>query len=129
MPNEDDLRARITQLENQINPPPQQPRKPPYDYSANLAMPRSALKAMTEAVPERLMSDLRADSRCPNPVTGHTPTPQPTSGKRGSGWRDQTPIETPPGQHLIDALVSQQDRIDKADLTLRLMKAGLMKGK
>jgi hypothetical protein len=126
MPNKDDLRARITQLENQINPPPRPPTRPPHDYSANLSMPKSALRAMTEAVPERLMSELRADARCPNPVTGHTPTPQPTGPtKRSTGWIDEVPLQSPPGQRHIHALVSAQDRLDLADRAQKFAQAGL----
>ena len=91
-------------------------------------MPRSAMQAMIDAVPDRLMSDLRADALKPNPVTGSA-NPQPTNQvQRGSGSAKPIPVEPPPGIELCDRLVDAQDRIDKVDLALRLAKAGSVKG-
>jgi hypothetical protein len=84
---EDDLKRRITELENKINPPPRTPTAAPYDHTQGMSMPPSAMRAMVEAIPETLMRELRADSRRPNPVSvGTTQTtqsqPQPAV-KRG----------------------------------------------
>ena len=67
----DALKDRLTKLENQIDPPPR-PRSnyAPHDYTQGFSMPRSAMQAMIDAVPNSLMSELRADARKQNPVTG-----------------------------------------------------------
>jgi hypothetical protein len=126
--SEDDLRARITQLENRINPPPRPPSThQPMDYTANASMPASAMKAMIDAVPDAVMKGIRADAQKPNPVTGYS-TAQPTNQvQRGSGWAKPIPVEPPPGIGLCDRLVDAQDEIDKAELALKLAKAELGK--
>src|SRR6476659_870244 len=122
--SEDDLRARITQLENRINPPPRPPSThQPMDYTANASMPASAMKAMIDAVPDAVMKGIRADAQKPNPVTGYS-TAQPTNQvQRGSGWAKPIPVEPPPGVAIADRLMDRQDEIDKAELAVKLMKA------
>ena len=122
----DALRNRLEKLEERVNPPPRPPSThQPIDYTANASMPASAMKAMIDALPSSFMSDLRADALKPNPVTqGPNPQPQPQSQRRG-GWVQPRPIEPPPGVALADRLVDAQDEIDKAELAVKLMKAGL----
>jgi hypothetical protein len=133
MPEDDNelakLKKEVAELKDQLNPPPRkQSYSAPFDYTAGMSMPKSAMQAMIDAAPNSLMSELRADARKQNPVTGG-PNPQPpTQVQRGTGWIDERPIEPPPGISHIDAMVKTQDRIDKAELALRLAKAGLGKG-
>lgn len=99
------LKKQVAELKDQINPPPR-PRSnyAPHDYTQGFSMPKSAMQAMIDAVPNSLMSELRADARKPSPITGG-PNPQPTSQvQRGSGWLDQRPLEPPPGVDLIDRI-------------------------
>jgi len=129
-------KAELKKLRDQVNPPPRPPyvHQPP-DYTAGMSMPRSAMQAMIDAVPESVMRELRADARKPNPITqasssplSTTPStqPQPTQ-RKGTGWREEAPLGPPPGIKYVDALVDQQDRIDRAELALRLAKASLNK--
>src|SRR5262245_39705482 len=95
----EELKKRVAELEKAANP---EPRKPstwqPIDYTAGMSMPRSAIMEMAKAIPESVMSALRADARKPNPVTGGAaPQPQAQPVKRGSGWAKPNPIESPPG--------------------------------
>jgi hypothetical protein len=83
---------------------------------------------MVAAIPESVIRGIVADSFKPNPVTGGAP-PQPTSQvPRGSGWVSERPLEPPQGIAHCDRSVDAQDRIDRAELALRLAKAGLSKG-
>ena len=91
-------------------------------------MPRIAMLAMIDAVPESFIRDLRADARKPNPVTGGpNPQPQPQV-QRGSGWIDERPLESPPGLKYVDAQVDAQDAKDRAELALKLAKVRMAKG-
>jgi len=129
------LRAELKALQDQINPPPRPPcTHQPIDYTENASMPRAAMLEMIKAVPDALMRDLRLDNRKPNPVTQassspvtSTPSTQSQPVQRGSGWRDAAPLTSPPGIEYADALVDAQDRLDKAELALKLAKAGMLK--
>jgi hypothetical protein len=125
------LEERIAKLEKATEPAKPfvpEPYQPP-DYTAGMSMDRSAMQAMIDAIPSSVMSDLRADAFKPNPITGG-PNPQPTSQvQRGSGWVDERKLEPPPGIAIMDRMMDEQDRIDKAELALRLAKASLNKGK
>jgi hypothetical protein len=120
-----ELSERIAKLEEAAKPPkPSEPwtwQKP--DPTEGMSMPRSAMQAMIDAVPESLMRELRSDARRPNPVTGG-PAPPPTpQGPRGSGWREAAPIAPPPGIEQCDRLVAAQDRIDQIELARKLAAA------
>ena len=82
-------------------------------------MPRNALQAMLDAVPESVMRELRADARRPNPITGGA-APPPTNQKRGTGWVEERKIEPPPGIRLMDQMMDEQDRRDKVELAKKL---------
>jgi hypothetical protein len=131
MPTElEALKQRVAELEEAANQKPLPPRRPPVDYSDRLSMPRSAMAALIDNVPDKLMNDLRADARY-NPVSAsqaQLSKQQSSPAKRASGWVDERRIETPPGQKWIDTLVTHQDRLDCAELALRLARAGLSKG-
>ena len=63
-------KAELKKLEDQVNPPPSEPFvMPRFDPTEGMSMPRNAMQAMIDAVPESLMKELRADARKPNPVT------------------------------------------------------------
>ena len=89
-------KKKLKDLEAKVNPPPREPyvHQPP-DYTAGMSMPRSAMQAMIDAVPESVMRELRADARKPNPVTQASSSPISTSSsaqepqpprERGTGW-------------------------------------------
>ena len=124
-------KKKLKDLEAKVNPPPREPyvHQPP-DYTAGMSMPRSAMQAMIDAVPESVMRELRSDARKPNPVTQAsssllttTPSAQSQPTQRGTGWRESAPITSPPGVALADRLVDQQDKIDRVELAERLAKA------
>jgi hypothetical protein len=92
----------------------------PIDYTRGASLPPSVVREMVAAVDDRLMADLRADARKPNPVTAGTSqlTP-PGSGQgevqRGSGWRDTVKLGPPPGINYVDQQCDTQDAIDAAE--------------
>ena len=70
------LRKRMEKLEEQVNPKPfKSEYRGPIDYTEGMRMPRNAMQAMIDAVPESLMAELRADARKPNPVTQASQSP------------------------------------------------------
>src|SRR5215470_8937947 len=92
----EELKKRVAELEKAAKPPEPfvSDWKGPVDYTQGMSMPRSAMQAMIDAVPDRLMNDLRADALKPNPMTvsgGMTkpvaPEPPKVIGK--NGWIDQ----------------------------------------
>jgi hypothetical protein len=87
-------KKKLKDLEAKVNPPPREPyvHQPP-DYTAGMSMPRSAMQAMIDAVPESVMREIRADARKPNPVTqassspiSTTPSAQSQPPQSGTGW-------------------------------------------
>jgi hypothetical protein len=124
----DQLKKRIVELEVKLADGPRQPqvREPhkPFDPTARATMPRSVLRDLVTAVPDRLMADLRSDALKPNPVTQSVAQLSPDRGGaqivRGTGYRDAVPLGPPAGVDLCDRLVDAQDRQDRADLERRL---------
>jgi hypothetical protein len=126
----DDLKKEIANLKQKIDPPPRPPSTyQPYDPTANFSLPPSVVQAMMKAVPDRLMRDLRADAQKPNPVTGGMTKPEmePPKAIGNKGWIDERPLSPPPGIDLMDRMMDEQDKIDRAELALRLAKAILNK--
>lgn len=120
----DALKARLEKLEKAADPPPRkQSYAVPHDHTAGASMPASAVRAMIEAIPDHVMQGLRSDARKPNPVTqGDPPQPQ----RRGSGWRESAPLTSPAGIAHVDRLVEAQDRLDRADLAMKMANAGML---
>lgn len=128
----EDLKKEVQALKDQLNPPPRPPSTHlSRDLTEGAVMPRSALQAMLDAVPESVMRDLCADARKPNPVTtgssqiGSTPSALSQPQRRG-GWVEPRPLESPPGVALADKLMDHQDEIDRAKLIERELKLARM---
>ena len=57
----ENLKKQVAELRQRIDPEPRQrSNHQPYDPTEGFSMPRSALKAMVEGVPDRLMNELRS---------------------------------------------------------------------
>jgi hypothetical protein len=71
------LKKRVAELERATKPLEPKPFVPApyqrYDPTANMRMPDSALRAMVEAVPDRLMRDVIRDNRAPSGPTSAIP--------------------------------------------------------
>jgi hypothetical protein len=85
-------------------------------------MPPSAVKAMTDAIPDQMMADIVREQRrglsAPSSIAGPgEPRPAPV---RGSGWDKARPLEGPSGLRYVDQQIDTQDMIDKRDLARRL---------
>jgi hypothetical protein len=90
------------------------------------------MRQMMDAVPDALIRELRGDARKPNPVTPSsslsTPAAQSQPQRRGTGWRDEVRLGPPAGIEHCDRLVDAQDKIDRAELALKIAKARMGKG-
>jgi hypothetical protein len=69
------LKARVEELERANKSPEPFVPKPyePIDWTARMSMPPSALQAMVEAVPDRLIKDIVRDNRAPTSPTERKP--------------------------------------------------------
>src|SRR5262249_36954884 len=82
---------------------------PRFDPTEGMSMPRSAMQAMIEAVPDALMRDLRADAFKPNPmaVSGGLTKPAPSEPPKTigtKGWVEARPLTAPEGIGLVDQI-------------------------
>jgi hypothetical protein len=116
-------KAELKKLRDQVNPPPREPStRGPIDYTQGMSMPRSAMQALVDAVPESVMHGIRADAMKPNSVTGGpNPQPQPQV-RRSTGWRDEAPLGPPAGIEHCDRMMDTQDAKDRAELIERELK-------
>ena len=129
----DALRKRMEKLEEQVNPKPFKSEwRGPIDYTEGMSMPRSAMQAMIDAVPETVMREIRADARKPNPTQASqspltTTSSQSQPQRRGSGWIEPRPLESPPGLKYVDAQLDAQDAKDRVELAHKLAQVELSK--
>jgi hypothetical protein len=65
------LKARVEELERANKPPEPFVPKPhePIDWTARMTMPPSAIRAMVDAVPDRLIKDIVRDNQAPRSPT------------------------------------------------------------
>jgi hypothetical protein len=81
-------------------------------------MPASAVKAMTDVLDDRLMSDIVNDSRrgvpAPSGLAGPV-EPRPLV-ERGSGWQKPTPLEPPSGVRYVDEIARSFAALDKEQM-------------
>jgi hypothetical protein len=71
------LKARVAELEARSPKPPKPFTPAPYqqyDPTAGMSMPPSALRAMVEVVPDKLMRDIVRDNRAPTGPTTMAPS-------------------------------------------------------
>jgi hypothetical protein len=138
MPDDDELsklKKEVAELKQKLDPPPRPPSThQPYDPTANFSMPANALAAMVAAVPDSLMSDLRADALKPNPMTlsGGVTKPAATEPPKAigkKGWIDQRPLEPPPGIAIMDQMMDAQDAQDRTELARKIAQARLAEEK
>ena len=131
----EDLKKRVAELEKATKPPePFEPFvMPRYDPTEGMSMPKSAMQAMIDGVPESVMQGIRADARKPNPVTQassstvkSTPSAQQSQPQRKGGWVEPRPLESPPGLKYVDAQIDAQDAKDRAELIERELKLARM---
>jgi hypothetical protein len=115
------LRREVEELKARLDPPkPAEPFKPEpyqrYDPTAGMSMPPSALAAMVNAVPDRILRDIVRDNRGPSTPTAAIPRSQQVTGGGGGpspsstpGWVDPRPLTNPPGTNWVDAIAIADD--------------------
>jgi hypothetical protein len=125
-----DLRRELEALKRAVQPPapftPQPHQR--FDPTASMSMPRSAMEAMVNAVPDHVMRDIVAKGTIPGPcgagASGQVAKVSSSPGLPGTtnGWREAAPIGPPPGVALADRLMDEADRRDRIELAERLAK-------
>jgi hypothetical protein len=92
----------------------------PQERAENEAQARrgfaEGLKAMTDAVGDRLMADIVNDNRR-SPIAQE---PKPKARERGSGWYDAKPLGPQPGINYVDQLCDAADVRDRAERIAQL---------
>ena len=89
-------------------------------------MPQSAIKAMTDVIDDKLAREIVSDLRSGVGEPGGFVGPEkPRAKEKGSGWRNPTPLEPPPGVAICDQLMDVQDKIDRAERIRGFGLAGL----
>jgi hypothetical protein len=121
------LKREVEELKAKLSPPKPFVPKPhePYDPTAGMCMPPSALRAMLAAEPSNFMRDVVRDNRAPRTPTATIPRSQQhpagsvAASGSGTGWAHETPIGPPPGLRYVDAQLDAQDAKDRAELIER----------
>jgi hypothetical protein len=116
------VKARVAELKHAAAPKPAAPfvEQPwtPYDPTARMSMPASAMREMANAIPDRVVHDIAMrDGRAPTGPSsaGVVPSSQQISNVRGNvagggtGWSREIPLSPPPGIHLVDAQLIADD--------------------
>ena len=83
-----------------------------------------AARAVPDDVVRSLVEDFRRGPAQPS-------SPLKQSGRtvevnRGSGWQDAAPLSQPPGIKIMDAMMDQQDKIDKAERIKKALEVAAM---
>jgi hypothetical protein len=119
------LKARVEELERRGQPsaPIKSSPAPLRDLTAGASMPLSALKAMTDAVPDHLVRQIANSDRVRAELRplgrGYTTPPLPRSRDISAA-----PLDVP-GVAIADRLVDEQDRADRVELAQRLARQEL----
>jgi hypothetical protein len=106
---------RIAALEKELKELKGEKPKPiaepwqPIDWTARMSMPPSAIKAMVDAVPDRLVRDLVNDFRQsrPEPSSMRDP-PSPREPVKGTGWVEPKVPDRSREFDLVDRIVESQ---------------------
>jgi hypothetical protein len=122
------LERELAELKAQVKPAPEPPKArepwPKYDPTEGFRMPASAVQAMVDVVPD--MRAIVEEQRHGRSEPGGFLGPEKTVAKeKGSGWRNPTPLEPPPGVAICDQLMDVQDKIDRAERIRGFGLAGL----
>jgi hypothetical protein len=118
-----ELKAEIERLKPKVAEPPK-PTKPwtwqKPDYTAQMGMPASAVKAMVDAVPDfrGIAAEQRRGVAAPGGFGASVKPQGPV--ERGTGWSAPRAIEPPPGVSLVDAIASSFETLDRLEQAKRL---------
>ena len=94
------------------------------DEARTLGIDAYKLRA-NRAVNNRLVRDIVSDFRAPisQSTSMIPPARREPPPPKGSGWQDAAPIKPPSGIDIIDRMVANQDRADKAAAIRRRLEA------
>jgi hypothetical protein len=101
----------------------QEPKEPfkskhphvPFDPTAKMGLPPSAVREMVKAVPDRMVRDIVRTASRPVQLPS---VPGESCGKPGSNFTEPMSL-TVPGVDLCDRLVDSQDAVDRRELQRR----------
>jgi hypothetical protein len=81
------------------------------DWTAGMGMPPSAVRAMVDAVPDRLVREIAGDAHNQSKLT-----PLEPAKPKGTGWSEPSPLKPPSGIEHCDRMMDAQDAKDRAAL-------------
>src|SRR5262245_31348884 len=83
------------------------------DYTAQMALPSSAVRALAGAVDGSVIAGIVGDNQ-KAALRQAPPASRAAPAKRGNGWADARPITSPEGLRYVDAQLDAQDARDNA---------------
>jgi hypothetical protein len=127
----DDVEKRIADLEREIaelkakQPKEEKPfvGKPwkKIDYTAQMTMPPSAVRAMCDAVPDDVLRAVVGDHRRGVSQPGGLIKDEGEKPKvKGSGWVDAAPLGPDPSVKHIDRIASHFDQLDRLETAAKI---------
>ena len=124
------LKARISELEAKVSPPPKKEFVPEpyqrYDPTEGMSMPPSALREIAQHPCNQVMRGVIQDRHAPTGRPGMIPdSGGPRSGVgsgvgSGTGWAPEIPLGPSIHQRYVDAQIDEQDRRDREELKRKL---------
>src|SRR5262249_24573141 len=126
------VRQRVEELERAAKPPePFKPGPPPNPnwLLDRASMPSSAMREMTNAIPDKMVREIVNGGLSPQtlaPLAGGNVRPT-VAQQNTSGWRSPAPLSNPPGVAQADKLMDVQDQRDRAELIASEAKRRLAK--
>jgi hypothetical protein len=138
---ENELAARVEQLERKIEQLTRPKAPPKFEAgqsgptTTQLAISRVGMSAevvreMAKATPDGLMREIVGGSAPAQltPLSEGNARPRVAQEDR-SGWRNATPLSSPPGVAIADRLMDAADAVDRVELAQRLARQKVAEGK
>jgi hypothetical protein len=128
------LRREVKELKAEVEarnkpPAPFKDDWQPFDPTANMRMPPSAMRDLVAGVPDGVMGDIRSDRAVPSGPRSMVPEKFSEGERRQPPKAWEIPYGPQPGINLVDQQCDAQDRSDRVELAQRLARQRLAEGR